>query len=335
MRLLLRLFIISFLVFILIACQDQSTYPIKNSKENNNSFETIRVASWSQAITEQINLLVNDEKSFFTDEQLNIEFIPGNGGGDAIKHVLANNADVAFTDAGSFFSALDQGEDLVAIYNIYPQNIFNIVSLKENNITSPEQLVGKTVGVYSLASGTRQNLLIILHEIGLTESDIEIVETGLLNFAPLIQGQVDATAATDTGLFLAEKKGLDDVNVIEVKDYLNFSSDLFVVTREFLEENETLLRSFLRGYKQSIEWMIATPEEAAELAVKYAIDGQDVEINQEIIELRNEASQSEHELGYIDLVQLQEAANTYKQLDLIENELDLTTYITNELLPKE
>ena len=29
--------------------------------------------------------------------------------------------------------------------------------------------------------------------------------TGLLNFAPLIQGQVDATAATDTGLLVGAR----------------------------------------------------------------------------------------------------------------------------------
>ncbi|MDQ7861266.1 hypothetical protein RCO48_10145 [Peribacillus frigoritolerans] len=38
-----------------------------------------------------------------------------------------------------------------------------------------------------------------------------------MNFAPLMQGKVDATAATDTGLAVAKQKGLDEVNVMEVK----------------------------------------------------------------------------------------------------------------------
>jgi hypothetical protein len=33
-----------------------------------------------------------------------------------------------------------------------------------------------------------------LHQAGLTEADVTVVVTGLLNFAPLMQGQVDATA---------------------------------------------------------------------------------------------------------------------------------------------
>lgn len=311
-------------ILILTACQN-STADSHEIKGNS-----IRVASWSQEITEQVNLLVADEKPFFKEEQIDVTFIPGSGSSDAIKNILAGNADIAFTDAGSFFSALDQGEDLVAIYNIYPQNVFNVVSLKENEITEPEDLKGKTIGVYSLASGTRQNLLILLHEAGLTEEDVNIVETGVLNFAPLMQDQVDATAATDTGLFLGKEKGLGEVDVIEVKDYLNFSSDLFVVTREMFDENKDVIQRFLSGFQTSTEWMINHPEEAAELAVNYAIDGQDVQLNKGIIELRNEASQSEHQLGYIDTQQMQDAADLYKELGLIENELDMEKYITNE-----
>lgn len=321
------------IVVLLIACQNNTTIEESPKKEEKpEKTISLRIASWSQEISEQTNLLVADKKPFFKDEQIDITFIPGAGGGDAIKNVLAGNADIAFTDAGSFFSALNKGEDLVAIYNIYPQNVFNVVALKESNITEPADLEGRKIGVYSLSSGTRQNLLILLHEAGLTEEDVEIVETGLLNFAPLMQKQVDATAATDTGLFLGKEKGLEDVDIMEVKDHLNFSSDLFVVTREMLDEHEEALTRFLRGYKASAEWMIEHPDEAASLAVDYAIDGQNEQVNKEIIELRNAASQSEHPLGYTDVEQLQKAADTYKNLGLIENKLDMKKHITNDLL---
>lgn len=328
-----KILIMCAIVVLLIACQNNTTIEESPKKEEKpEKTISLRIASWSQEISEQTNLLVADKKPFFKDEQIDITFIPGAGGGDAIKNVLAGNADIAFTDAGSFFSALNKGEDLVAIYNIYPQNVFNVVALKESNITEPADLEGRKIGVYSLSSGTRQNLLILLHEAGLTEEDVEIVETGLLNFAPLMQKQVDATAATDTGLFLGKEKGLEDVDIMEVKDHLNFSSDLFVVTREMLDEHEEALTRFLRGYKASAEWMIEHPDEAASLAVDYAIDGQNEQVNKEIIELRNAASQSEHPLGYTDVEQLQKAADTYKNLGLIENKLDMKKHITNDLL---
>jgi NitT/TauT family transport system substrate-binding protein len=333
--------IITFLIA-LVGCGQtapKEVTEVEGDSAENSVLEDIKVASWSQPITEQTNLLVDQEKGFFEEQGLELTVIPGAGGGDAIKNILTGQADIAFTDPGSLFFALDKGENLKVIYNIYPQNVFNVVSLKESNITKPEDLKGKTVGVYSLSSGTRQNLLVLLHQVGLTENDVTIVETGLLNFAPLMQGQVDATAATDTGLFIGNQKGLGDVDVIEVKDYLNFPSDVFVVTEETYQEKKELLQKFIEGYRNSAEWMINNPEEAASLAVNYAIDGKNEENNVEIIKLRNTSSVSpetdEKGLGTLEIDILQEAADTYKRLGLIKNDLDMSAVVSEEFIPKK
>src|SRR6188472_3072453 len=66
----------------------------------------LTVASWSQQISEQTNLLVDDEKLFFSEEGIDLTMVPGNGGGDAIKNILTGKADIAFTDPGALYSAL-------------------------------------------------------------------------------------------------------------------------------------------------------------------------------------------------------------------------------------
>ncbi len=164
-----------------------------------------------------------------------------------------------------------------------------------------------------------------------------IVVTGLLNFAPLLQGQVDATAATDTGLLVGRQKGIGDVNVIEVKDYLNVSSDIFVVREDTFEHQKELLRKFLAGYRDSAAWMIEHPEEAAALATRRAIDGQDQRINLEVIQLRNRASVSattrKSGLGAFDLATFQRAADAYRKLGLIQREIRVADVVSGELLP--
>ncbi len=296
---------------------------------------TVTLAGWSKPISEITNLLVEPDKGFFKAQGVNLVYLPGAGGGDAIRNLLSGQADVAFTDPGSFFMALDKGEKLRAIYDIYPQNVFNVVSLKSANITKPADLKGKRIGVYSLSSGTRQNLLVMLHQAGLSESDVEIVVTGVLNFAPLLQGQVDATAATDTGLLVGRKRGLGEVNVMPVSDYLNVSSDLFVVREAALEQKQPLLRAFLKAYRDSAAWMIAQPEEAATLAGKRAIDGTDRAINLDVIQLRNAASQSPpgRPLGAFDLQSLQKAADAYRALGLIQHPIDAAAVVDTGLLP--
>jgi NitT/TauT family transport system substrate-binding protein len=301
--------------------------------------DKIAVAGWSQPITEVTNLLVEEDKGFFKAQGLDLSYVPGAGGGDAIRNMLTGRATVAFTDPGSFFAALDKGEKLRAIYDIYPQNVFNVVSLKGSNINQPADLKGKKIGVYSLASGTRQNLLVLLHQAGLTEGDVTIVVTGLLNFAPLMQGQVDATAATDTGLLVGRQKGLGDVNVMEVRNYLNISSDMFVVTEETYQTRKELLKRFLAAYRDSADWMIKNPDEAAALAVRRAIDGKNPAINREVIQLRNLSSVSAttkaRGLGSFDMAVMQKAADTYKKLGMVQRDIKVSDVLMQDLLPQK
>ena len=299
--------------------------------------EKVTVAGWSKPITEITPLLVDADKGFYRAQGIDLAFVPGAGGGDAIRNILAGQADVAFTDPGSFFAALDKGERLRAIYDIYPRNVFNVVTLQGSGITQPAQLKGRKIGVYSLASGTRQALQVLLHGAGLSESDVTVVVTGVLNFAPLMQGQVDATAATDTGLLVGRRRGLSEVNVMEVGQVLPASSDLFVVREPVLQSRREALRRFLRGYRDAAAWMIAQPQEAAQLAARRAIDGTDPALNLEIIRLRNAASVSDltrrEGLGAIDVAALQRAADTYRQLGLVQQALDMRRVVDPELLP--
>jgi NitT/TauT family transport system substrate-binding protein len=294
------------------------------------------LALWSKPITEVAHLLAEEEQGFFRKQGIDLQLLPGAGGGDAIRNLLSGQADLAFTDPGSLFAALDKGEKLRVIYDIYPQNVFNVVSLKSSGIRRPADLKGKKVGVYSLSSGTRQNLQLLLAQAGLKESDITLVVTGLLNFAPLMQGQVDATAATDTGLAVARHRGLKDVNVMEVRDWLPLTSDVLVVREATYLQHKESLRAFIRAWRESAQWMMDQPELAAQVALKKAIDGQNLELNREIIRLRNLSATStltqRQGLGAIDIEALQKGAQAYHAVGLINRVPDLRAVVATDLL---
>ena len=299
--------------------------------------ERVVMAGWSKPISEITHLLAEPDKGFFKAQGLDFVYLPGAGGGDALRNLLSGQADVAFTDPGSLFAALDKGEKLRVVYDVYPQNVFNVVSLKSRQITRVADLKGKRIGVYSLASGTRQNLQVLLHTAGLSESDVTIVPTGLLNFAPLMQGQVDATAATDTGLMVGRQRGLGEVNVMEVRQQLNLTSDLLVVREETYQQKKALLRRFLAGFRDSAQWMMRSPEEAARLATRFAIDGQNEATNLEVIKLRNASSVSaltqKQGLGSVDTAMLQRGLQVYRDIGVVSREIAVSGIVGTDLLP--
>src|SRR5690606_14736534 len=118
-------------------------------------------------------------------------------------------------------------------------------------------------------------------------------------------------------------------------DYLNYSSDLFVVREEFYEQNKDTLRRFVTAYRNSVQWMQRQPEEAAQLAIRRAIDGQNLAVNEQIIALRNRASVSEltakRGLGVLDVDSLQAAADAYYELGLISRRLSLNDIVATDL----
>jgi NitT/TauT family transport system substrate-binding protein len=295
-----------------------------------------RMACWSQPLSEQCNLFAAQENGWFREQGLDFEFLPGAGGGDALKNILAGNADFAFTNLEPVFFALDQGSKLKAVYNIYPQNVFNVIALKSKSITKPADLKGKKIGVYSKASGTYHNLLILLRSVGIKEADVEVIAAGVNNFGPLLQGQVDASAATDTGLFLARQQGLGEVDVMWVKDILNTPADAFVVTEEAFQQKQDFIRRFLRAYRRGTQFMLDNPQGAAEFAKKYAVDGQNPAVSLEIVKLRNASTVNDDTrargLGWfnVDILKLSEQA--LFDLGFTKNRIDVAQVFTNELL---
>jgi len=296
------------------------------------------MACWSQPISEQANIFAAQENGWFRDEGVDFTFLPGAGGGDALKNVVAGNADIAFTNLEPVFFALDQGSKLKAIYNIYPQNVFNVLTLKSKGITKPQDLKGQKIAVYSKASGTYHNVLVLLRSAGLKESDVEIVAAGVNNFAPFIQGQIDAQASTDTGFYLARQQGLADVDVMWVRDVLNTPSDAFVVTEETYQHRKDLIRRFLRAYRHGTQWTIDNPDKAGEIAKSYATDGKDVAQNVEIVKLRNASTVNDdirrEGLGWFNLGVLRQSEQALFELGLTRNRIDVADIFTNEFVER-
>lgn len=307
-------------------------------KASAAGLEKVKLCSWSPRLAEEGNIFVSEAKGYFKDAGLEIEWIPGAGSGVALTNMIASNGDIAFVGPEALLLAADKGAKLKAIYDLYPQNAFNVFALKSKQIITPYDLKGKKVGVISMGSGTRYNLATILAINGMSENDVELVALGL-NAAPaILDGKVDAMASTDTILYGMQASGLGAVDVIRARDYLNTSTDLFVIEEKNYEAKRDFYTRFLRAYRKGMEDTIKNPQEAAKITAKVAIDGKDPIKVMGSLKLRILTSQSaltrKNGLGWIDIAPLQECATVYKKAGFIKNDIDLSKIVTNELVMK-
>ena len=168
------------------------------------------------------------ELGYFKEAGVNVEAQRFAGAQQIMEGMLSDRTDGSANGTGSANIAIGElaAPGTFKIICSNPSNVKNVLDEMLVPINSTAKVMadlkGKRIGVYSLSSGTRQNLQVLLHQAGLSESDVTVVVTGLLNFAPLMQGQVDATAATDTGLLMGRQRGLGEVNVMEVRSREGF-----------------------------------------------------------------------------------------------------------------
>lgn len=297
-----------------------------------------RFISWSTARVEQANIFIGQELGYYKDAALSFEYIAGQGSGDALKQLIAGNGDIAFSGPEGLFLAADEGADVVGVYNTYPRNIFVIISKKTAGILKPADLRGKKVGVFSLASGGRYNLITVLQANGMKESDVTLIASGAAP-APFLQGQIDAWVALTTTQASLEAQG-QQVNVINCGDYADVPTDLFAMNRKDFDDpakKDAAIR-FLRAIRKGTELMIKDPAQAASISVKYALDVKEPAAAQPIIKEFARASQSpatdRNGLGYFDVDAIQKTADLYWKSGLIKKQLDVKKYFTNELIGK-
>jgi NitT/TauT family transport system substrate-binding protein len=301
---------------------------------DDNAPAKVRMISWSTPRAEQANIFAAQELGYFAEENIEFEYVTGQGSGDALKQLLAGNGDIAFAGPEGVFLAVDQGADVVAIYNTYPQNAFVLVAKRESGIQTVADLKGKKIGVLSMASGGRYNTTTLLSTAGLTENDVELVAVGPAPTA-FLEGQVDAFMMLSTSASrLAQTM---DLVQFPVAQHVNLPTDVFVVTREVYEDPAKLrpIIRALRAIVKGTELMIEDPEQAAEIGARHGLDITDPQEALPVVKAFAEISQSDgtraNGLGWFDLDEIQAGADRFAEAGLIKK-MDVSPYFTNSVL---
>ena len=131
---------------------------------------------------------------YFRDEGLDLKIQEPSSTADSAKLLETGRADFAVMDISDFGIARERGLDLVAIAAIVQRPLASVIAGDRNEIRTPADLAGKTVGVTGVPSDDAV-LDTVLRSGGVDPSDVHRVTIGFNAVADLAAGKIDAATA--------------------------------------------------------------------------------------------------------------------------------------------
>ncbi len=131
---------------------------------------------------------------YFRDEGIDLKIQEPSSTADSAKLLESGRADFAVMDINDFGIARERGLDLVAIAAIVQLPLASVIARDANEIRTPADLAGKTIGVTGVPSDDAV-LDTVLRSGGVDPSDVHRETIGFNAVADLAAGKIDAATA--------------------------------------------------------------------------------------------------------------------------------------------
>ncbi len=214
---------------------------------------------------DHVPLYVAQQKGFFEDEGLQVEFqVPANPA-DPLKLTAAGKVDVAINYQPEVVIARSEGLDVVSIGVLVEHPLTTILFLKDSGIQNPKDLEGKKIG---FAVPHLQEILFQAFADYNGIQKYELINVGFNITPSLLTHKVDAVIGAyrnyeknelelegkPAGFFALEENGIPD-----------FYELVFITNSKTLNAKKSVLQGFLRAVQRAIDFCRTHPEEALQL----------------------------------------------------------------------
>jgi len=154
---------------------------------------------------------------------------------------------------------------VIAYYGTDKHNATGLYVLEDSPIRSPRDLIGRKIGMNTLAAYQEYLLTDYLLRNGLTRDEIKeatLVAGPPINLALLLRArQLDATFLQDIARDKALEQGGIRALATDFGEYGAASIASYVLTDKFIREKPNAARKFVEATARAIEWARATPRE--------------------------------------------------------------------------
>lgn len=251
-----------------------------SARKNNSLLETgngenvsIRLKWLNQA--QFAGFYFADKGGFYKDKNLNVTLQPGGVDFPAIQMVASGSDQFGVTGADQILLAREKEIPVVALAVIYRKSPFVLFSLKDSDITSPKDFVGKKVGV-KLGGNEELTYRAVLKKAGVDSKSFQEVPVKF-DITPLLTRQVDVWPGYAINEPLTAEEQGHQVNLIWPSDYgVNLYADTLFTTEEMIKNKPDVVQRVVQATIEGWEAALQNPEQA----VVYTLQSSD-KLNQE------------------------------------------------------
>lgn len=288
-----------------------------------------------------VSYYIAQEHGFYAENGLEVELLYGPGSGSAVQQLVSGNVQVASLSPTSIYLAVNEGAELVGIYNHFPENRFGVAVPVDSPIQSMEDLEGLAIGISDAGGGEvpTVNAALALAELE-AGVDVEVIPVGEGASAVLAveNGDVAALGVSKPDVLVLQLAGLE-TRMITQDVLAKFPGDSLAVTPEVLDSERDMLIHLVRGTIQGQIWSQANPDAThAILKEKYAPEQlADDEFGIPFVEasLRDTATPAglnPDEHGKFIFENWQNEADLNLELGVITNAINADDILTNEIV---
>lgn len=282
------------------------------------------------------------EKGFFEKAGIDLDIQEGRGSGVVAQAVAAKTVQFGYIDVPTMMRAAVKGAPITAVGVALQTSPMSAMGFAEKNIKKAEDLKGKTVAT-TPGDSMSQIWPLFLKKANLKESDMKILSgdaTTKLN--AVINGQADVLLGyvMDQSMKIKDATG-KDVIPVKFADYgINLVSSGVVANRDFVKDNQDLVKRFMLAATQSIEAAVKDPKGAAQSILNANPKGGKIDTLTQGFELtiplyKDPSGKASRPFNVTD-ANMKETVDVMVEYGGLEAKAkdEIKTYYTNEYLPK-
>lgn len=287
-----------------------------------------------------VPFLVAQEKGFFANHGLEVEFSEGKGSSGTAQAVGQGQFDFGLADAGAIAATISKGAPIKTVAGVLGQNTQGLVFISDKvSITSVADLKGKRGG-YFQGAGSFTLLQALKGVSNLTDDDIIVrLMDGNARIPALLEGQVDFIGGTVDGDYLRALGANPAAKFISMYDLgLQLQGMSVVAHNDKIANQPDVVRAFVAASAEGWKYALENKEEAAEIAVKYFPEAQQermlegLKLDEDFLTTPNTEGKP---FGWMSDTDWQVTVDVMHKYGGLENPLPLSEYFTNDFVPQQ